>query len=1186
MLLASAARFTMPYTLKPGDVVGDATVEEPLGEGGFGCVYRARLPDGQVRAIKVAHEATEAMSTVELSLLQNEIEAVLRLRHPGLVQTYGYGYLPDGRLYLVMELVEGVSLIDHIDAMERLDTVEALAIVERVAEVMAYCHEQGVLHLDLKPDNIVLTERHGSLVKVLDFGVARLSRAWRGVERVIAGTPAYMAPEAFGDGQRDASMDVYALGVALHVMLTGTLAFDDAQLTAQIEDKHAGPPALDSAAWEHAPPGLRDLMRSLLAVSPEQRPTMAALRGWARRLGFSALVGALDESQPDVPAPDRSQPLVVTRLYGRDPELAYLRERWAQAQREPVSPIMVVGPQGVGKSALLDHFLEEHDQGLVLVADGRCRESGDLVPFASIREAAGRLGETLRSLPDWRALGRQLRVALGPLERVLISLVPEAGPPGATPDAEPPMRPGPAVVAQAMQRLLEVVAEHRPLILVLEDLQWAGPEAGEVLSQLAANPIAGVLILMSARELPKWAESLESIALTGLAAADNAELLGALLATDNPAVVNWLVDHVPALATGIPMATVQVTADLQLQGCIERLADGDVALDEARLQSYAPPASVADVLERRLDQLEARPRRILAVGALMGRQFEAAAVLGTGLFDSEEIDRAMADAHTLGLAQVEGTRCTLAHEALVRRLAADWHPQELRSVHARVALSLQRLGTQPGLQVRHLEMAEQWATAASVHLDAARRADAVHAVEAAVRHYQRAIELAHTLPEGVARTELVREAVFEYARLAGATEHIEEAFGVVEVAARALDAEGLTHDYAVDSALARLHYMRGNTSDALRFGDRCLSSAGDDEKTRRYRVLPTNLMGRALYVRGRFGEAAVALAHGCSMAAAERESTELSHSLAMLGLSLGYNGVLDEARTHLDRATALAEEIGDPVRRLAAMVYAAIGAEYAYDWDLGVIRSAEALTFAQEHEIEGLYHYFSLIVAGRHQFHVGRLSRAKLLLDHSIQLAGRHGLSTGLGWAHAFAGDVAFVDGSHEEALRSYDLGLSTGAHDQYALALNLSGRAHVRAYAHGDVEGHTADFEAAMEALVAVDNVAVQADVLMRHADALMLFGDEQGAARATHQAHAVFGQLGIEPVDWWPVPPGGLDPDCTAKEHWQAEAGRRGRPMEGPDSSEVPTAEVLRRVTLSIDREARELRNLEPRPGGMKPA
>jgi serine/threonine protein kinase len=259
----------MQERLEPGDRIGQSTIEEALGEGGFARVYRARTEAGMPCAVKVAREPTEAMSTAELGLLQNEIEAVLRLQHPGLVRTHGFGYLDDGRLYLVMDLVTGAPLIEHIERQGRLDPAEALAILERVAEVMAHCHDHGVLHLDLKPDNILVTDRHGPTIKVLDFGVARLSRAGRGEQRVIAGTPAYMAPECFGDGARHPSMDVYALGVTLHVMLTGQLAFGDGGVTQQIEEKTSAPPPLDRAGFPSSPSGLRELLLAMLAVEPE-----------------------------------------------------------------------------------------------------------------------------------------------------------------------------------------------------------------------------------------------------------------------------------------------------------------------------------------------------------------------------------------------------------------------------------------------------------------------------------------------------------------------------------------------------------------------------------------------------------------------------------------------------------------------------------------------------------------------------------------------------------------------------------------------------------------------------------------------------------------------------------------------------------------------------------------------------
>jgi len=1189
--VASRAALVMQQRLEPGDRIGQSTIEEALGEGGFARVYRARTDAGLVCAVKVAREPTEAMSTAELGLLQNEIEAVLRLRHPGLVRTHGYGYLDDGRLYLVMDLVAGVPLIEHIDRHGRLDTVEALAILERVAEVMTHCHEHGVLHLDLKPDNILVTDRHGPSIKVLDFGVARLQRAGRGEQRVIAGTPAYMAPECFGDGARHPSMDVYALGVTLHVMLTGQLAFGDGGVTRQIEEKTAGPPALDAAAFQGTQPGLRELLRAMLAVDPEERPTMAALRLRARQLYFAALSG--DRGVPHDAAPTPSQPIRVLRLYGRDAELEALRERWATAQHVPRGATLVLGAQGTGKSALIERFIEEVSTpeikasdsmsgslvpSDVLVAYGRCRESGDLVPFGVIREAAGQLAEKLRALPHWRPLAKRLRKTLGSLEGVLISLVPEAQP-GRIPYAMPLMRPGVEAVARAVHTLLQVVARERPVLLVVEDLQWAGEGVHAVLEHVSRWPIPGVLLLLSARERPAWAHDQDAIELSTLRPADNDALLRALLVTDDTQVLQRLQQHVPVLAAGIPMATVQVAADLQLQGCVRRRPGAQLELDEGRLRAYVPPATVAEVLERRLERLSEPARRVLAAGALLGRWFEVDDLLETGLFDQLEVQAAVLDAHALGLLHVDERRCWLAHDALVERLRAMWEPEAAREIHGKLAERMARTAGPPGPRALHLELAGKPAEAVRVHLQAARHADVLHDLAGAARHFRRVIELAEALPAGERRVAVVREAIHEYARLAGALGQVDEAFTVVDEGAAVLARDGHgSDDFAIDSAYARLHYLRGEMAPAVELSRRCLERAGDDPLTRRYQVLPMNLVGRALYHGGRFGEAAVALARGCELAANEVEHGELSHSLGMLGLALAYTGVLGEARAYLERSARLGDELGDPVRQLAALCYMAIEAELRHDWGNGVLRSAEALAFADEYGIEGLYHTAAMMFAGRHQFHVGQLSRARLLLEHAIERSRRQRQLLGRTWAHVFLGDVAFVQGRYDEALRCYQEGLRAGQDDEYTRALALMGRAHVRAVTGGDPKAVHAEARDALRRLEDVDNLACRPHAFLRYADAIEAMQGRAVAQPFREMAQAAFERLGVPFTDWWPRPPAAAEVAGSSKAYWRS----RQRPAEvvaGEQVKAVISAALLRRMTQTLAEEARTLRGMPMR-------
>ncbi|MEM9461041.1 MAG: protein kinase [Myxococcota bacterium] len=1183
--LHASVQRPMQVRLQPGDRIGDATIEQALGEGGFARVYQARTDDGQPRAIKVAHEATESMRTTELALLQNEIEAVLQLRHSGLVQTHGYGYLPDGRLYLVMDLVAGIPLIDHVEKHDGLDTIEALAILERVATVMAYCHEQGVLHLDLKPENIVITDRHGPTIKVLDFGVAGVLRAGRGEQRVIAGTPAYMAPECFGNAERHPSMDVYSLGVTLHVMIAGELPYGHARgVTSEVALKAAGPPALDARRWAEAPPEVRDLLRAMLAVAPQERPSMALLGSEARRLYFAALTGeGLGRFGFETTLPP-SQPIRVTQLFGRDEAMRTLQEHWARARERPGSATLVLGAQGTGKSAFIDDFIEHHADAEPLVAYGRCRESGDLLPFGVIREAAGHLGEKLRALPQWRQLGRTLREALGSREGVLLGLVPEAQPEGTPRAVEPSARLSVQAVTEAVSVLVEVVARQRPLLLVVEDLQWAHDDVLAVLETAAARTPAGMLLLLSSREPLGWSHEIPSIELGNLEPVDNDRLLRALLSTDDTTVLQRLRQYVPVLAAGIPMASVSVTADLQLRRCIRRSAPGVVELREDRLRAYVPPWNVVELLEQRLGRLTPAARRVLAAGSLHGRSFDMDDLLGLrelDMFGRADIKRAILDAHYLGLLQLDGRRCSLAHDALVERLAADWDDAVARRIHDKIAERLDVTDGDPGRLAHHLELAGRLSEAVQAHKRAAWHADAQHDVVGAALHFRRVIELAHDLPGMDRRVDTLREAIFEYARVAGAQGIATEAFAVVHRGAMALAEHGAEDDVFVDSAMARLHYLRGEMAPAVALSRRCLSRAGDGPQTARIRLLPVNLVGRALYMGGRFGEAAVALAQGCQLAASQGEQVELCHSLGMLGLSLGFTGDGTEARAYLERSSRLAQEVGDPVRRVAALCYEAIGAECAYDWRQGVLRSTEALALAEAEGIDGLYPTIALVCAGRHQFHVGHLQRARLLLDHAIERGRRHGVISGHGWAQAFLGDIAFVEGDYEDAARCYDCGLESAPDDQYTRVMCLVGRAHVRGAMGTDAALMHADAREALACLEAVDNVATRAHTLVRYAEATEALDGPAQARPRLAEARAVFERLGIEPVDWWPVPPEHAEVGVGARAYWQARAyAARPPPMEIPPLPPRLSPDVLRRITEKMTAEAHTLQVGPPRP------
>jgi predicted Ser/Thr protein kinase/predicted Zn-dependent protease len=203
--------------------VGEYDIIEEIARGGMGVVYKARAPvTGQVVALKVLLAGSGA-SEDQVRRFEREIRTGRALDHPGIVKVHDAG-TDKGNLFFTMEYVEGRSL-DHL--LEALPRREKVAILERVALAMAHAHERGVIHRDLKPQNILVTEDRD--VKVVDFGLSRLVDAHTRLTKTgaLVGTPFYMAPEqaAGAHDSIDARTDVYALGAILYQVITGELPF-------------------------------------------------------------------------------------------------------------------------------------------------------------------------------------------------------------------------------------------------------------------------------------------------------------------------------------------------------------------------------------------------------------------------------------------------------------------------------------------------------------------------------------------------------------------------------------------------------------------------------------------------------------------------------------------------------------------------------------------------------------------------------------------------------------------------------------------------------------------------------------------------------------------------------------------------------------------------------------------------
>jgi serine/threonine-protein kinase len=248
-------------------------VEALIGQGGVGSVYRARHRElGRPFAIKVLRCELGSDSELRERFLR-EAETASRVVHPGIVRISDWGYLPDGRPFYVMELLEGSSLRAVLARHGPLPPARAADIARRIAEALAAAHRAGIVHRDLKPDNVQLAP-DGS-VKLVDFGVAIAvdSSAQQGRSRVAFGTPHYMSPEQAAGDPVDGRADLYALGVVLYEMLTGRVPFD-APTHAEVlgQQRSAAPVPPSRAPGVTAPLGeLEAVVLRCLAKHPDER---------------------------------------------------------------------------------------------------------------------------------------------------------------------------------------------------------------------------------------------------------------------------------------------------------------------------------------------------------------------------------------------------------------------------------------------------------------------------------------------------------------------------------------------------------------------------------------------------------------------------------------------------------------------------------------------------------------------------------------------------------------------------------------------------------------------------------------------------------------------------------------------------------------------------------------------------
>ncbi len=388
-------------------------IDALIGRGGMGVVYRAtQLALSREVAVKILR-ADRLPTTTHVDRLGHEARLSAKLRHPNLVEIYDFGVAPGAGAYLVMELIDGRSLREELRSRETMPPHEAVRLIRAICSGLHAVHEAGVLHCDLKPENVLLVDTaSGVAPKLLDFGVAKILADERTVapeaDDIGGGSPRYMAPEqCVGEGL-DRATDVYALGCILYELLTGRGPFVATTIAGLLVHHVATAPAPPSARRLDLPDALDRVVLRALEKAPSAR--YATVADLAEALApFEAAAAA--------PPPHNLSPAGAP-LVGRAAEIERAKAMLARSRL-----VTLVGPGGIGKTSLslqvAREVLGRFADGVWFVDLSSAHDAEGVVrATAAALGVRGGPGETLASAVAEHARRRRLLLVLDNCEQV------------------------------------------------------------------------------------------------------------------------------------------------------------------------------------------------------------------------------------------------------------------------------------------------------------------------------------------------------------------------------------------------------------------------------------------------------------------------------------------------------------------------------------------------------------------------------------------------------------------------------------------------------------------------------------------------------------------------------------------------------------------------------------------------
>lgn len=293
-----------------GKRLGAYLVEDKLGKGGMGEVYRALdTRTGQRVALKVLGE-DRAHNPGLMARFEREWRVLRDVCHPHVVTLLDWPHQAVDFPFFVMELLEGETLASRIDNGQALELAAFYDVMGQIADGLHAVHKAGIVHRDVKPENVFLCNGKQATAKLLDFGLARVEKSQITGSGLLVGTPSYVSPEQITGDAIDARADIYALGLVMFRALTGHHPFASDDQVVTLGHQLLSPPPPPSWLREEIPPALEALVLRMLRKKPEDRPSsVREISGMLRLLARGDIDDELEAGRPSNPPDDRYGPL-------------------------------------------------------------------------------------------------------------------------------------------------------------------------------------------------------------------------------------------------------------------------------------------------------------------------------------------------------------------------------------------------------------------------------------------------------------------------------------------------------------------------------------------------------------------------------------------------------------------------------------------------------------------------------------------------------------------------------------------------------------------------------------------------------------------------------------------------------------------------------------------------------------